>query len=188
MSVSIFPESSVRRFVDTVIPRASLATISNPVLQKLPQIVGFGWANCTPQHRNHKLRESFAGVGNAHLVEHIGHAKRFVEEHVKTYIDGKLPHAIRKLKYALDVLKIIRDMERIVATLHYIETLIRREIALALAWARENLLMINFALNQITPAGLRTAAERELAVMLQRAQTDIQRQIAENAQMVACLI
>lgn len=188
MAVKIFPDSPVQRLVDTVIPRASIASVTNPILQKLPQIAEFGWANCTPQHRNLKLRETFASVGNAQLVEHIGHAKRFIKEHIQAYIDGKLPTIIRKLKYAADVLKIVRYIVRIVATLTYLENLIRREIALANQWANENILLIEYAINQITPPGLRTAAEAKLVETLMRAKQDIQRQINENNQMPACLI
>ena len=188
MPVQIFRGNPTQRLMDTVIPRASLASVTNPVLQKLPQVIEFGWANCTPQYRNWKMRESFGDVGTAQLVEHIGHAKRFIKEHIQAYIDGKLPTVIRKAKYAADVIKAIRYCVRIVATLNHLEQIILQEIALAIQHANENLAHIEYALNQVTPAGLRTAAEEQLVATLTRAKQDIEQQITENGMMPACLI
>lgn len=185
---TIYPTDPVRRLLDTVIPRTSAAVMNNPVLQALPQLAEFGWRGCTPQHRNLKMRQSFGHIGNMQLLEHIAHAKRFIKEHVQAYIDGKLPTLIRKFKYAANVLKMLRYIIRLVATLNYLQQLVAHEIALANAWANENLLHIDYALNQITPAGLRTAAETELVATLNRAKQKIVQQINENNATVACLI
>jgi hypothetical protein len=134
------------------------------------------------------MRETFGYIGNMQLLEHIAHAKRFIKEHVQAYIDGKLPTVIRKFKYAADVLRIVRYMVRLVATLNFLEQLVAHEIALANQWANENLLHIDYAINQLTPAGLRTAAEQELAATLERAKQKIQQQINENNATLACLI
>jgi hypothetical protein len=184
----IYPNNPVQRLMDTIVPRTLEEKITNPVLNKLPQIAEFGWANCTPQHRNWKVRETFGDIGAAQLVEQIGHAKRFIKEHIVAYIDGYLPTFIRRVKYALDVVKIIRYAVRIVATLNFLESVIRREIALANQWAAENIAHINYALSQVTPAGLRTAAEEAKVLVLERAKQSIQQQINENPQMTACLI
>jgi 2-polyprenyl-3-methyl-5-hydroxy-6-metoxy-1,4-benzoquinol methylase len=162
--------------------------MNNPVLRALPQIDQFGWANCTPQHRNLKMRQTFGHIGNMQLLEHIAHAKKFIKEHIQAYIDGKLPTVIRKVKYAADVLKLLKYLIRLVATLNYLANLIAHEVALANQWAQENLLHIDFALSQITPAGLRTAAEAELVTTLNRAKQKIQQQINENGATLECLI
>lgn len=188
MGAKIYPTQPVKRLLDTIIPRTSSAVMNNPVLKALPQIVEFGWHTCTPQHRNLKMRQTFGHIGNANLLEHIAHAKRFIKEHVQAYIDGKLPTLIRKFKYAADVLKIVRYMVRLVATINYLQQLIAHEIALANRWAGENLLHIEYAINQITPAGLRTAAEQELVAMLNKSKQKIQQQINENNATLACLI
>ncbi|MBI3654080.1 MAG: hypothetical protein HY231_23870 [Acidobacteria bacterium] len=184
----LYDAEPVQRLVDVVLPRTSAAVMNNPVLQALRQLDEFGWKGCTPQHRNLKMRQSFSHLSNAALVEHIAHAKRFIMEHVRAYIDGFLPTILRKIKYAIDKVKIIRYIIRLVATLNYLSQLIAHEIALANQWARENLLNLEYAINQVSPAHLRTAAERELVSTLNRAKSKIEQQIVENTQMLTCLV
>jgi hypothetical protein len=186
--VQIYPTAPVRRLLDTVIPRTSSAVMNNPFLNALRQIPEFGWNGCTPQHKNLKMRQSFGHIGNVQLLEQIAHAKRFIKEHIQAYIDGFLPTFIRKIKYALDKLKLIRYIIRLVATINHLQQLISQEIALANQWATENLLHIDYALSQITPAGLRTTAEEELVGTLNRAKDKISQQIAENTSTLTCLI
>lgn len=184
----IYPTAPVRRLLDTVVPRTSSAVMNNPLVTVLRQLDEFGWRNCTPQHRNLKMRQSFGHIGNMQLLEHIAHAKRFIKEHVQAYVDGFLPTFIRKVKYALDKLKIVKYMVRLVATLNHLAKLIANEIALANLWAQENLLHIEYGINQVTPEGLRTAAEQELVGTLIRAQQKIIQQINENNATLACLV
>lgn len=188
MTVRLFPEIPSQRLVDTLLPDINIAKITNPVLQVLPQLPEMGWQQCAPQHRNLKLRQAFGGCENTVLLEHVAHAKRFIQEHIKAYVDGFLPTILRKIKYAIDKVKIIKYFFRLLATLSYLENLIRQEIAMALNWANANIAMLNYLATQITPEGLATEAEKTLKTTRERAQTDIAQQITENGQMLACLV
>src|SRR5689334_16864400 len=98
-----FPPDPVHRLQNTIVPDALTSGISNPLVRRLSQIPGFGNETCTPQAAAIKLRESFDSIPAPALIEHCAHAKRWVREHITAYIDGKLPTAIRKFKYAADV-------------------------------------------------------------------------------------
>ncbi|MEW6209821.1 MAG: hypothetical protein AB1631_15765 [Acidobacteriota bacterium] len=184
----IFPQAPIQRLVNTHIPDGLNGNITNPLVSRLHQIPGFGNEQCTPQMAGIKLRESFASVPAPALIEHCAHAKRWVKEHITSYIDGKLPTIIRKFKYAADIIKIIRYIARVVATLNFLVSLLRKELALALAWAQEMDAFIEFAESNLTPAGLRTQAEQETAAGLARARQSIARKVQESTQSLACLI
>jgi len=187
-NVTIYKNNPVQRLVDTVIPRGGVANLTNPVLRRLSQIPEFGNSQCTPQMAGIKLRESFNSIPAPHLIEQVAHAKRWIKEHLISYIDGYLPTILRKVKYAHDVIKIIQYAARIVATLRFLESLLAQEVALANAWARECDLLVNFALQNLSPAGLRSQAEAETKEVLERARQDIAQQIEENLQHLECLI
>lgn len=188
MSVQLFPGNPTQRLVDTLLPDISVAKITNPVLNVLPQLPEMGFDTCAPQHRNLKLRQAFGGLQNTALLEHVAHAKRFIQEHIKAYVDGFLPTVLRKIKYAIDKVKIIKYFFRLLATLNYLENLIRQEIAMAINWATENIAHLNYLATQITPEGLATEAEKTLKVTRERVLTDIAQQITENGQMLTCLV
>jgi hypothetical protein len=188
MTLQLFPEVPTQRLMDTLLPDLNVAKITNPVLEVLPQLPGMGWASCAPQHRNLKLRQAFGGAENTVLLEHIAHAKRFIQEHIKAYVDGFLPTILRKIKYAIDKVKIVKYFFQLLATLSYLENLIRQEIAMALNWANRNIAVLNYLATQITPGALATAAEQTLRTTRERVQADIAQQITENGQMLSCLV
>ncbi len=186
--VQQYPPNPVQRLVDTRIPDINVERVNNPVLQKVLQLPEFGWHNCTPQMAGVKLRDSFEHIPMPHLVEQVGHAKRWIKEKITTYVDGALIYFLRHAKFIIDCLRIIQYAVRLVATLNYIISLINMEIARAQAWANECIALVGFAKRELTPAHLRTEAERVLAAKLDQAAANISQQITENAANVACFI
>lgn len=184
----VLKENPVRRLQNNIVPDLSGAQITNPIVRRLMQIPGFGNGTCTPQMAGIKLRESFASIPAPTMIQNIAHAKRWVHEHIITYVDGFLPTIIRKFKYLADLKKLIQLVARIVATLRFLQALVQREVALANAWARECVALIDFAERTLTPAGLQTEAESEMVTIFNRAKASINQQVSENNENVACLI
>jgi hypothetical protein len=185
----IYPQNPVQRFIDTVVPKADIADLSNPILRKLTQLPGFGWhSQCTPQMAGVKLRESFGHISAPTLVQHVANAKRQADQAIIELVDGELPVWLRKPKYIYDVAKMIQLMEQIVATLNFLISVLRQEVALANAWANEGLLFVNYIQQSISPPALRVQAETELLAVLGVATSAITQQINENNASLACLI
>lgn len=187
MSHIYYPDQ-IRRLMDVVLPEGIISEHRNPVLDKLRQLPEFGWHNCTPQDLGQALMESFDAVNSFSLLEHAANAKRWIEEHIKAYILSKLPWIIRKIKIPIDVIKIIQFTARIVATVKFLISLIQKAIALANKFIDEGLALIAFAKTSLGPSGLRTQAEKQFDLILDRAVEDLNKQLGFNGQTTQCLI
>jgi len=184
----LFPPSPVRRLGDLGLPTGVNIDCINRAFIPLPQIPGFGWAGCTPRHSGRKLQEGVNGQTKWDLMQEVAHAKRWIIEHVTSYTDGKLPHFPRAVKFAMDVIKILIYIEQVVATANFYLSLLQQEYA----WAARNIAEANallaFGQSLLTPQGLRTAAEIELAAVWAQASKDLARQASQNAADKACLL
>jgi hypothetical protein len=158
------------------------------LLSNLPQIPEFGWHNCIPKDAGRRLKEHADGTNKYHLLECVAQAKRWIHEHIITYIDGKLPVFIRKFKFAYDVIKVMQYAARIVATAAFLQSLIRKEVALANAYLTDAQALLDFAEATLSPAGLRTQAELEMIRIWNIARNDIQMQINQNNESIQCLL
>src|ERR1041384_65418 len=183
-----YPQNPVQRLLDVQIPDINVAQLHNPVLAKILQLPEFGFQGCTPQMAGVKLGESFAHIPAPHLVQDVAHAKRWIREKLTADIDGELIVFLRKPKYILEVIRIIQYATRLIATLRFIEALLKKEVALANAWGSECKALVSFAKATVTPAGLRTEAERIVIERLDVAHAAIDQQISENGSNIACLI
>lgn len=170
------------------VPLIDVAEAANKVLAQLPQVPEFGWHNCAPRDAGRRLKEHLNGVPKYTLLQNIAHAKRRIHENIIQYIDGKLPVWIRKFKYAADVLKVIRYAARIVGTARFLQSLLVLEVELANHYCNEGIALIDFADANLTPSGLRTQAEQELAEVWLRIRLDLQSQIQQNNSSLECLI
>lgn len=169
-------------------PLIDVAVAANKVLEKLPQVPELGWKSCIPRDAGRRLKEHLNGIQKYAILEHIAHAKRRIEENIIQYIDGELPVWLRAPKYAYNALKKIQYALRIVATAFFLKSLLEEEVALANHYCEEGIALIEFAEATLTPAGLRTQAEQELAIVWIKARADLQSQIAQNGDSLSCLI
>lgn len=183
-----FPIPAKQRLQDTRIPSIDVSDPLHPALQKVPQIPGFGYANCTPQDMGRKLQQSMDGVNKHSLMQNVAHAKRWVREKVTAYVDGYLPTWLRRPKYVADVARLIQYFRGAVATARFLESLRAQEIAGANHYIDEANAMITLAESTLTPEGQMTAAERELATVLRQAKTDLGKQGAENQSELRCYL
>ncbi|HEY6329485.1 MAG TPA: hypothetical protein VI756_09105 [Blastocatellia bacterium] len=184
----LFPTSPVRRLGDLGLPSGVNIDCINRLFIPLPQIPGFGWAGCTPRHSGRKLQEAVNGQTKWDLMQEIAHVKRWVIEHVTSYIDGELPWLPRQAKYALDAIRILIYIEQVVATANFLLSLIAQEYAFAARNIAEANALLAYGQALLTPQGLQTAAERELAAVWAQAAKDLARQASQNAGDRACLL
>jgi hypothetical protein len=184
----LFPASPVRRLGDLGLPSGVNIDCLNRSFIPLPQIPGFGWAGCTPRHSGRKLQEAINGQTKWDLMQQIAHVKRWVIEHVTSYIDGELPYWPRAAKYAMDVIKVLVYIEQVVATANFLLSLIAQEYAFMARNIAEANALISYTQALLTPANLQTAAERELASVLASALNDLAKQASQNAADRACLL
>src|SRR5260370_21436072 len=112
MTTVLYPPAPVRRLGDLELPPGFSVDVLNQGFIPLPQIPGFGWHSCVPRHSGRKLQEAVDGVPKWHLLQHVAHAKRWVIEHIVTYLDGKLPVFLRKPKFVYDEIKIVQYVEQ----------------------------------------------------------------------------
>jgi len=184
----LFPPAPVRRLGDLQLPSGANIDCINRLFIPLPQIPGFGWAGCTPRHSGRKLQEAVNGQTKWDLMQEVAHLKRWIIEHVTSYVDGELPYWPRAAKYAMDVIKVLMYIERVVATANFYLSLLAQEYA----WAARNIAEANallaFGQSLLTPQGLRTAAEIELAAVWLQASKDLARQASQNAADKSCLL
>lgn len=188
MNVKVYPPTAKQRLMDTVVPLANVERATNKVLAAIPQVPGIGWGNCVPKDAGRRLKEHLDGQSKYSLMEHIGHAKRRCIENVTQYIDGKLPVWIRRVKYELDRIKVLQYAAQLVGTAKFLRSLLQKEVELANHYCNEGIAIVNFAESNLTPAGLRTQAEHEVAAVLQQARADLESQIEQNNASLECLI
>lgn len=187
-AVKIFPQTAKQRLQDVQIPLADVERVLNQHLPQLPQVPEFGWGGCRPTDAGRRLKSALDGQHKFNLLQNIAHAKRRIVENVRQYIDGELIVWIRKFKYALNVIKVLQYIQRLVATANFYRSLIRQEIEVANHYCREGIALIEFAESNLTPANLRTQAERELADVWTQIKADCNLQINENNASKECLI
>lgn len=188
-NTGVYKQPPVHRLVDHKVPSINISNSLNPTLPFLRQLPELGWHNpCTPTRAGRKLNEFVDGQGKFNLLQDAAHLKRWVIEHVKTYIEGKLPVWIRAPKFALDVIKLIRYIQRIVATVLFYKSILNKETELANHYIGESIALIDFAESTLSPPSLRTEAEREVLLIWNQARQELGRQVNENNQARSCVI
>lgn len=184
----IYYDEQVRRLMDVIRPDKILGQHRNPVLDKIPQIATWGWGGCTPQHKGIALRESLAHINAPDLLQHAAQAKRWIQEKIIAYVDGKLPYWLRAPKYILDVIKVIQHAAQVVATVKFLISIIEKEIALADSFIDLGEALLNYAINTRPSGELETLADREVKQVFGRIMQDIQQQRGMNSSTLTCLI
>lgn len=188
MAVKIFPPAAKQRLMDTTKPLMDVEQAVNKALTALPQIPEFGYHNCIPKDAGRRLKNHADGTHKYALLEHAAHAKRRIRENLTQYIDGKLPVYIRAGKYELDRVKALQYAARIVGTAHFLQAVLQQEVAEANYYCQEGIHLVDFAESNLTPGGLRTQAEDEVARVLAQVRLDLQTQVVENNRSLECLI
>ncbi len=188
MADRIYFKPQVRRLMDNILPSNILAQHRNPVLNKLPQFIDFGWNNCTPQSAGMALRNSLADVNPHELLEHAAQAKRWVVETTTIYIDGQLPDMVRPAKFVKDLAEVIQFIAQVVATVNFLITIIEEAVALANNYIDQGERLVQFAKATLSLGELKTQADRELDHILDRALEDLALQRQMNGQSLQCLI
>ncbi|HEY6332760.1 MAG TPA: hypothetical protein VI756_25780 [Blastocatellia bacterium] len=184
----IFHAGQVQRFMDSAFSPAFLAINTNPILARLPQFIGFGsGAGCTPQHAGEALRDSLRHINSYDLLEHAAQARKWIDEHTIVYVQGKLPYWLRAPLFVIDLIKLLIWVAQLIATVMFLINLIRQEIEEAMFMINQANALVNFVLQSLSPAGLRTAAEKDIAILSQQAIRDLAAQAGMHGQTLACL-
>ena len=189
MSRKVFKPTPKHRLIDHN-PLPDLATLDslNPQLPFLKQNPNFGWnAACTPTRAGRKVNDFVDGQRKLSLVQHIAHARMWVQQQISDMITCYLPTFIRKIKLSVKVIQLGRKLRQLVATYNFWRTVIEKEIAFANHYINQSNAVIGYAKSNLSPAALRAEWENEVAEILDQAIADNLRQITENDQS-KCLI
>jgi hypothetical protein len=181
MGKKVFKSAPKHHLVDNPLPNLSILDAKMPHLPWMLQNPEMGWnASCVPTRAGRKVNEFVDGQGKFHLVQNIAHAKRWITEKVRGYIDGYLPTWLRRPKYALDVIKLLRYIRRLVATYNFWQAVVNKEIDLANNYIAQCQAVINYGKTTLSPASLRSEFENEIAEIWDNAINDLNKQVEEN--------
>ncbi len=188
MGKKIFKTQPMHRLVDNPIPNLSIADSKMPRLPRPIQNPEMGWnSQCTPTRAGRKINEYIDGQFKFNLLQNIAHAKRWIKEKIRGYIDGFLPTWLRKIKYKIDAVKLGIYIRRLVATYNFWRSVVNKEVDLANNHIGQCKAIINYGKQTLSPSGLRAEFENEIAEIWNNALSDLDKQTEENNQS-RCLI
>jgi hypothetical protein len=176
------------RLVPSELPEIDVTRSLNPQVPFPVQIDEFGWGRpCAPSRAGRKMEDLIDGQKKYQLIQHVSHVKRVVMEKVRQYVDGYLPTLIRKVKYAADLVRMLRWFYRAVATMRYYQGLANKSVALANHYIGQSKMLIAFGESTITQGALKTIWETELEECWATAKAELTRQANENNQSNNCI-
>jgi hypothetical protein len=184
----LFKKNPKHRLIDHPLPDLAVLDSKNPLVPFMRQNPEMGWDHqCVPTRAGRKVNEFIDGQGKFNLVQDIAHAKRWIEEQVRDKITCYLPTWLRKPKLAVEVIKILRYIRRLVATYRFWKAVVDKEVAQANHHIEQCNMIIDHAESTLSAAADRAEWENDVKQIWIRARQDNLRQIEEN-DVSKCLI
>lgn len=185
---TVYKTAPRKRLANLPVPEIDVTDNNNPNLPRLGQVPEMSWNNAVPTCATLKGQSFQDGRRLYDLIQHVGHAKRIVEEKVRQYVHGYLPTCLRKFLYAVDLVRMLIWFARAAADKRHKEAVIARDVARANHYIDKGLVTIAHGETTLSPPAQRPQWENDLAEVWEKAKPDMMRQKVENSRETAPVI
>jgi hypothetical protein len=169
------------------LPKPTLPNVKTPRIRRIPSLPG--GIGCAGGNPSSYVGNQFGNQPDVAALLHLKALKKLINDNIGTLIDGYLPTVLRKPKYVVRVVKLTKEVEKVVRQIADTVASAQAEYNAQLAYVNQVIGEVNSAAAEINtlPASARSQAQNHLLNRYNEYAADLNAQAGRIQQALRCL-